>query len=363
MHDGRMSAPPRRRGPRKPSTVDRLDGKSSRAPRGHELGDGHFRARRFDADKTDVILAFDQAMSSKLSDRQLLWMDVVGMLEGPQADAITERFQLDARTRRALEHPGSRPHLALNGMQFHVRVRADPDAGVRSDPGWLDVIAGDNVVLTRHTEAIAFLDDIDERIDDDTTIGVLDATTFVATLLDATVTEYFSAVDVIEDEIDKLDGRSLRNTGRGAVLQDLVGIRRRIARLRRVLSEHRAVYAGLAGPAMVEVAGTADAAAALRAVAGRFEAALQAVEDSRELLLGSFDVQMSLTAQRTNDVMKLLALATVLLLPGSVIAGLMGMNVVVPLSKDDPASFWIVVAGFAILATIVLVVARVRRWL
>ena len=310
-----------------------------------------------------MILTFDEAMSSKLSDRQLLWMDVVGTLEGPEADAITERFRLDARTRRALEHPVKRPYIALNGDQFHVRVRADPTSGPRSDPGWLDIIAGRNVVLTRHGEAIKFLDDIDERIDDDTTIGTLDAATFVATLLDATVTEYFSAVDAIEDDIDDLDSRSLRDAGRGPVLEDLVAVRRRIARLRRALSDQRTIFASLAGPAMVEVAGTADAAAALRGVAGRFEAALQAVEDTRELLIGSFDIQMSLTGQRTNDVMKLLALATVLLLPGSVIAGLLGMNVVVPLPKDDPTSFWIVVAGVAVLATIVLVLARVRRWL
>ena len=52
-------------------------------------------------------------------------------------------------------------------------------------------------------------------------------------------------------------------------------------------------------------------------VATRFEGAIKSVEDSRDLLLGSFDVFMSRLAQRTNDAMKVLALATVLLLPGS----------------------------------------------
>jgi magnesium transporter len=96
---------------------------------------------------------------------------------------------------------------------------------------------------------------------------------------------------------------------------------------------------------------------------GRFEGAIGAVEDSREALLGSFDVFMSRTAQRTNEVMKVLTLTTVLLLPGSMIAGLLGMNVIVPLNKDDPVSFWIVVVAIAVLAIAIIAVARARRWL
>ena len=63
---------------------------------------------------------------------------------------------------------------------------------------------------------------------------------------------------------------------------------------------------------------------------------------------------MTRTAQRTNEIVKVLTIATVLLLPGSVIAGLLGMNVVVPLNKDDPLSFWFVVAGVATLAIVVI---------
>ena len=72
---------------------------------------------------------------------------------------------------------------------------------------------------------------------------------------------------------------------------------------------------------------------------------------------------MTRTAQRTNDVMKVLALATVLLLPGSVVAGLLGMNMLIPLPEDNPMSFWLVVSGVAIFAVSILVIARARRWL
>jgi Mg2+ and Co2+ transporter CorA len=106
-----------------------------------------------------------------------------------------------------------------------------------------------------------------------------------------------------------------------------------------------------------------DGAAMLEGLKARYDGAMGAVEDSRDALLGSFDVYMSRTAQRTNDVMKILTIATVLLLPGTVIAGFMGMNVIVPLDADDPISFWIVLAGVGILAISVLVFARIRHWI
>ena len=104
-------------------------------------------------------------------------------------------------------------------------------------------------------------------------------------------------------------------------------------------------------------------AAAMAAVATHYAEAMAAVESERDLVLGSFNVYSTLTAQRTNDTMKVLTLVTVLLLPGSLIAGLLGMNVVVPLDKEDPRAFWLVVGCVVILAGIIVAVARRRGWL
>jgi Mg2+ and Co2+ transporter CorA len=80
------------------------------------------------------------------------------------------------------------------------------------------------------------------------------------------------------------------------------------------------------------------------------------------MLIGTFDVHMTRTAQRTNDVMKILTLASVILLPSVVLAGVMGMNFQVPLF-DNPNLFWVVVAVMAVMALVTLVIARWRRWL
>lgn len=321
------------------STTEPSTPRRTSASHGAEAASERFRVRRFDADRTDEDLTFEEAVSSKPTGHQLLWIDIAADLTPGEAETLAGRFKFDPRTRRALQVAGDRPHIALSGGHFHLRVAAEPDDTQAVETTWLDVIAVD------------------------TTFGNLDSASFVASILDSTVTSYFNAADAIEDDVDRFDARALSDDGRREPLADLVAVRRRIARLRRVLTDHRQVFAFLAAADLAQVAGSPDSGLGFQSVAVRFEGAVAAVEASRDVLLGSFDVYMTRTAQRTNDIMKVLALATVLLLPGSLVAGLLGMNVSVPLPQDNPVSFWIVIAGVLLFIVVLLVAARLRRWL
>jgi magnesium transporter len=329
----------------------------------HAPARGNIRVRQFDADRHDQSLELDEALGAQPTERQLLWIDIAEEIATEQAQRLAEAFKLDPSTLRALETPGDVPHLGVHGSYLHIRVAVEPNDREPDETPWLDIVGGGNVVITSHRKPIQLLDDMDDRIQADTSFGLLDASTFIASLLGAAVTTYFTAVDAIEDDVDVLDAKSLRDDGRHQLLDDLVVVRRRIARLRRVLTDHRQLFASLAGAELAHLTDNPDSAAAFKSVSERFDSAIGAVEDSREVLIGSFDVYMTRTAQRTNDIMKVLALATVVLLPGSVVAGLLGMNVIVPLPDDNPMSFWIVVTGVAIFAVSILLIARARRWL
>lgn len=320
-------------------------------------------ARLFDSDQTDRRLTWDELLAIEPTDRQLLWIDITGDVDPEEAERLAERFSLGRRARSGLERQVPDPTLRLQGPYLHARVAAEPDADDPSRAAWLDLIAAPNVTLSQHRDEIAFMGDVDDRIRGDTALGILTSIEFFAAILDAAITSYHRVVDAIEDDVDRLDAQALRGDDRKELLGDLVRARRRISRLRRLLADHRTVFASLSSPEVTKFVDDAETAALLQSVSNRFDGALGAVEDSRDALLGSFDVFMSRTAQRTNEVMKVLTLATVLLLPGSMIAGLLGMNVVVPLGKDDPMSFWFVLIAIAVLALAIVAAARARRWL
>ena len=62
------------------------------------------------------------------------------------------------------------------------------------------------------------------------------------------------------------------------------------------------------------------------ALESRLTQALEAARESKESTFGSFDLLVARIGQRTNDIMKVLTLVTVVLLPSTVLAGIMGMN-------------------------------------
>ena len=145
------------------------------------------------------------------------------------------------------------------------------------------------------------------------------------------------------------------------VLFRLVEMRREIGRLRRALTSHRETLLALARPELEAIASSksAERFSSLRA---RLDEAVQAARDSRESVVGSFDVLIASTGQRTNDIMKVLTLASVLILPGTLLAGVMGMNFKLGLFRD-PLYFWIVVAAMVAIALLTLAIARVRDWI
>ena len=121
------------------------------------------------------------------------------------------------------------------------------------------------------------------------------------------------------------------------------------------------------------VAGLAGAAQELAARAGRlrfvgkvvpeFERAMDAVENARDLVVGSFELFATRSSERTNDTMRALTFVTVLLGTLSVVAGTLGMNFAAPFFDTGGRGFWTAFAGMALVAVIAIVVARWRRWI
>ena len=99
-----------------------------------------------------------------------------------------------------------------------------------------------------------------------------------------------------------------------------------------------------------------------RALEQRFDRAMDAVENARDLVVGSFELFATRSAERTNDTMRALTFATVLLGSLAVIAGVLGMNFQVPLFETGMHGFWIAIGamgGIALMA----VAASGRRWI
>jgi magnesium transporter len=214
-------------------------------------------------------------------------------------------------------------------------------------------------VLTVRDGSVAGLDDSLRVVRGRTRLGMLDAATFVAVLLDGIVSGYFASTEEVERQIDRIDDVALRSTPDERVLDRLLIVRRRVAVLRRSLVPHRPVIAALARPDLGLRSGEDDPWPAL---VERVERAIETIENARELLVGSFEIVMTRTGQRTNDIMRTLTVVSVTLLPASLIAAIFGMNFRAELFDVD-GLFWPMVGAIGALCGAILLTARLRGWL
>ena len=182
-------------------------------------------------------------------------------------------------------------------------------------------------------------------------------------LVEWVVTSYFRAFEEIEGELEELDAKVMSDVPKSVSddLARLVELRRSIGTLRRALSPHREVIVALAHPEL-DLLSTETSAERFAAIERRVAQAVDAAREAKESTRGSFDLLVARLGQRTNDIMKVLTLATVILLPSTVLAGIMGMNFQLGLF-DLVWVFWIVIAAMLGIAVLVLSVARGRRWI
>jgi len=317
-------------------------------------------SRLFDAAGDDREIELDASAIKRLTDRQLLWVDVSGDDEG-ELRRVGELFALEPQSLRNLENPIGQPRLDVLERYFEVNVVA---IGDDERPVPMDLLAGPNWVISVHHQKADFLDPFRQQLSGDRELGRIEAPSFLAALLDWQLGTYFKLVDELERGVDVLDERALRGgdrEDRTDLLAEMVQLRHRTGRIRRTIAPQREVFAALARPGF-EVLATSESAAHFRALQARVERAIDAIENARELLIGSFDLYMTQTAQRTNDVMRVLTIVNVILLPAVVLAGIMGMNFKVAFFENTNL-FWLVIVAMVVIAAGSLAIARWRRWL
>ena len=139
-------------------------------------------------------LGEDELARLPAGDDVLAWIDLHGA-PAPQLEAACDALGVPQAARRFLEG-GTTPEVAQSGDFFWLRCVVPIASGdVAKQAGCVLVcVAGPNVLLTIHGDAIPFLDDMKEGNNGWAPIGNLRSESFVAALLDRHLVSYFEAV-------------------------------------------------------------------------------------------------------------------------------------------------------------------------
>ncbi|MGH8959063.1 MAG: magnesium transporter CorA family protein [Acidimicrobiia bacterium] len=323
----------------------------------HQKG---LQAWLYDVTGDDAPIRISDVDLADLNDQQIIWVDV-DLRTATDVDSVLRDLGIGDLVTE-LDTSFRRPSLIAQENLVQLNVFAAQEHPTDFVPVALHCLVGKNWIATLHGAELNLVEEFNAPLANHTRLGGLDSSAFLAVVLDWHLNSYLRAIEAVQAAIDEVDELLLKpRADEPHLLERLFQLRRRVTKLRSALSPHRDVFGPPSNPHS-EVLASAAAAPDFHRLSQRLEHALEEVTTSRDMIAVSFEIYMTQVAQNTNDIMKRLTLASVLLLPAVLLAGIMGMNFQVPLF-DEPSMFWVTVFAMGFLAICTLAFARSRKWL
>lgn len=179
-------------------------------------------------------------------------------------------------------------------------------------------------------------------------------------LVDAIVDHYFSVLEVLGERIDTLQERVITDPQPGT-LRDIHALKRELLIIRRAVWPLREALSNLSraeGPFLQE-----PTKPFFRDVYDHVIQIVDTVETLREIVSASLDIYLSSVSYRLNAVMRVLTVITTIFMPLSFIAGVYGMNFEHMPELQWPWGYPVVLSLMGVVAAVMLIGFRRRRWL
>ncbi|MFT5289581.1 MAG: magnesium transporter [Planctomycetota bacterium] len=257
--------------------------------------------------------------------REVAWIDVRGLGDGSIVQELGEGLGLHGLAVSDVVNVGQRPKVEIyDDFLFVVLRMVTLGADGRLHWEQVSLFLGQNYVLTFQETHLDCLEPLRARIRSGRKLlRSSDAEYLAFMVVDAIVDGYFPVLEHYGERLESLE-RQILDEGRRDTFgelyltkRDLAGFRRAAWPLREALSHlMRGEERQLSDSARLHLRDTLDHTMQI----------VEVNESYRELAVSLVDVHLSMVGQRTNDVMRVLAIVSTVFIPLSFVAGVYGMN-------------------------------------
>ena len=178
-------------------------------------------------------------------------------------------------------------------------------------------------------------------------------------ILDRLVNYCFPILNKIGDNIEEVEGRIFRERPSGTV-RDMAILRRDLISFRRIIkpqTEAAELLEQREWPILKE-----DPDVYFGDIADHLRKIRDTLDDYKEVVEGLSDTNNALTSFRMNEVIRVLTIISTIMLPLTLIASIVGMNIY-PMPIESPAAFGGIVVGMLGIVVAMLVFLRSRHWI
>ncbi|HVC42861.1 MAG TPA: magnesium/cobalt transporter CorA [Candidatus Saccharimonadales bacterium] len=275
----------------------------------------------FTADGHNREVAASELQQLLAAPHQVFWLDI----QAPDADdyrLLSDTFKFHQLTIEDVKHQNQRPKLdGYDGYVFavvFVIALTGDEVSFREHHLY---IAPDYLV-TVHLQPEPSFDKLNERIAESPQSACRKSSFLTYLVMDALVDRTFTALETLDEAVDKLQDEVLRNANNAqlALLQDM---KHSAVEMRRILGAQRDMFQRLV---TLSLEADRETTAYYRDVYDHIIRQYETVDSLRDLLTGAMDVYLSTVSNRLNMTVKALTVVASLFLPLTFLTGFFGMN-------------------------------------
>jgi magnesium transporter len=203
-----------------------------------------------------------------------------------------------------------------------VRTDSSPD---RFNTVELDGFLGRNYVVTYHHENFASINKVKQTVRSSPVTCQRGAPFLLHAVIDSIVDDYLPVMDDFDERINDLEDNifSLHRPN-DQILEEILGLKRSVLRLRRISSKQLEVLYRISHGQFELISG--PVLPFYRDIYDHLVRVSDLAESYRDLISGSLEAYLSVVSNRLNEIMKVLTIFSAIMLPLTFIAGVYGMN-------------------------------------
>jgi magnesium transporter len=187
----------------------------------------------------------------------------------------------------------------------------------------ISLFVGANYLVSVHKGSISAIDDTIKRWQNNEEQFDNDAGVLLYQLFDAVVDDYFPVIDKLADRVDVIEEQIFEQF-REEALQEVFSLKRDLLHMRRVVAPERDVLNILIRREVPIF--NRNTILYLQDVYDHIVRITDSIDTYRDLLSSALDAFLSMQSNRLNQFLKILTIASVVLMSDALIAGIYGMN-------------------------------------
>jgi magnesium transporter len=262
---------------------------------------------------------------------KLIWVDISNPSVN-DLEVLRKRFKLHKLTiedcfkeksRIKAEEFMTYDFLVLRGIK-HVKKRLKVYD--------LNFIIGKNYIISVHKGPVESFEKLKEKTEKLNDLVKKGPDFLLHNLIDTEVDNIFPVIEKIDEKVDKIEDKLFKVYDPGNI-NKLFTLKRQILAIRRHMSGQRDIVGMLAKRNFPFI--SAKAEAYFRDIYDHMIRINEMIENTREVLSNALEINLTITSNRLNEIMKVLTVIATIMMPLTLITGIYGMNF-----KNMPELFW-----------------------